>query len=29
MCLLVRTEQGWKITSVLFSVRLPQANGGK
>lgn len=27
MWLLVRTEQGWKITSVLYSVRLPEADG--
>jgi len=26
--LLVRTEQGWKITSVIFTIRLPEARSG-
>jgi hypothetical protein len=26
--LLVRTEQGWKITSVVYTIRLPEARGG-
>ena len=26
--LLVRTEQGWKITSVVYTIRLPEARSG-